>query len=233
MRNGKIIKINWGEIYGWSLVWVRIRQRLTLDGGVEDPEAAPVEVVVERREVVHIQHHRVRPFPLRPRPRPRRPRAAAGDRPAHLPYPIPSPPSRQAQPHPAAAAAAAIRDGIEGGGDADLRSSEEEEDDEEAACERGGCGFGFGKKWVFFFLGRGHEVGRLLSGGVQGRAGPGCSVERRTVVCTRVVGDRGGHVGSVVVLLSAERPWALGLTFGPYLCLCLGTMGRLGQGSKI
>lgn len=160
MRNGKIIKINWGEIYGWSLVWVRIRQRLTLDGGVEDPEAAPVEVVVERREVVHIQHHRVRPFPLRPRPR--RPRAAAGDRPAHLPYPIPSPPSRQAQPHPAAAAAAAIRDGIEGGGDADLRSSEEEEEDdeEEAACERGGCGFGFGKKWVFFFLGRGHEVGR-------------------------------------------------------------------------
>lgn len=60
---------------------------LTFDGGVEDPEPAPVEVVVDRRQVVHVENDRVR---RRPRRVPDR--RAAGDRPAHRPQqPLPRP----------------------------------------------------------------------------------------------------------------------------------------------
>jgi hypothetical protein len=57
---------------------------LTFDGGMEDAEPAPVEIVVDRREVVHVEHHRVR--------RPLRGHRAAGDSPAHRPpQPLPDP----------------------------------------------------------------------------------------------------------------------------------------------
>ena len=61
--------------------WIAISDlALTFDGGVEDPEPAPVEVVVDRRQVVHVERHRVR---RRPRRIPDR--RAGGDRPAHRP----------------------------------------------------------------------------------------------------------------------------------------------------
>jgi hypothetical protein len=72
---------------------------LTFKGGMEDTEPAPVEVAVDRREVVHVEHHRVR-RPLRvPGHR------AAGDSPAHRPrQPLPDPrgnPSRDSGPRSA------------------------------------------------------------------------------------------------------------------------------------